>query len=70
MKYIDEDPKDMKAKLLYKQFISISKKSLECLEEATEIFRAVSDQPNLALLYCNKGRYLRFKAHCDQGGFT
>ncbi|KAJ0170754.1 hypothetical protein K1T71_013526 [Dendrolimus kikuchii] len=71
MKYSEEpNQKDPKAKLLLKQFANISKKSLECLDEATEIFRSVNDLPNLALLYCNKGRYLRFKAHCDQGGFT
>ena len=69
MKYIEEDPKDTKAKLLLKQFNATSRKSLECLDEATEIFKQVNDIPNLALLYCNKGRYLRFKAHCDQGGF-
>ncbi|XP_075986623.1 erythroid differentiation-related factor 1 [Anticarsia gemmatalis] len=71
MKYSEEpDPKDPKAKLLLKQFSVTSRKSLECLDEATEIFKQVNDIPNLALLYCNKGRYLRFKAHCDQGGFS
>ncbi|XP_012551683.1 erythroid differentiation-related factor 1 [Bombyx mori] len=71
MKYAEEtDQKAPKAKLLYKQFQTMSKKSLECLNEATETFRMVNDIPNLALLYCNKGRYLRFKAHCDQGGFN
>ncbi|XP_063896210.1 erythroid differentiation-related factor 1 [Helicoverpa armigera] len=70
MKYIEEpDLKDPKAKLLLKQFAVTSRKSLDCLDEATEIFKQVNDIPNLALLYCNKGRYLRFKAHCDQGGF-
>ncbi|XP_045539818.1 erythroid differentiation-related factor 1 [Papilio machaon] len=71
MKYVEEpDQKDPKAKLLLKQFTNLSKRSSECLDEATAIFEKVNDIPNLALLYCNKGRYMRFKAHCDQGGFS
>ncbi|CAK1540939.1 unnamed protein product [Leptosia nina] len=71
MKYVDEpDQKSVKAKLLLKQLNSMSKKSAECLDEATTIFQDVKDVPNLALLYCNKARYMRFKAHCDQGGFN
>ncbi|CAH0597621.1 unnamed protein product [Chrysodeixis includens] len=71
VKYDNEpDKKDPKAKLLLKQFTATSRKSLECLDEATEIFQQVNDTPNLALLYCNKGRYLRFRAHCSPGGFT
>ncbi|KAG6455737.1 hypothetical protein O3G_MSEX009378 [Manduca sexta] len=70
-KYSEEpDPDDAKAKLLLKQFTTMSNRSLECLDEATETFQQVNDIPNLALLYCNKGRYLRFKAHCDNGGFS
>ncbi|XP_061723474.1 erythroid differentiation-related factor 1 [Cydia pomonella] len=68
-KYNEEDPQDPKAQLLLKQFNTLSNRSLECLDEASAIFEEVHDVPNLALLYCNKGRYLRFKAHCDQGSF-
>ncbi|KAJ8709854.1 hypothetical protein PYW08_009858 [Mythimna loreyi] len=71
VRYLEEDdPKSPRAKLLFKQFTVTSRKSLECLDEATAIFKEVNDIPNLALLYCNKGRYLRFKAHCTQGGFS
>ncbi|CAG4973536.1 unnamed protein product [Colias eurytheme] len=71
MKYIEEEEQDSaKAKLLLKQFSSMSRKSAECLDEATAIFEQVNDVPNLALLYCNKARYMRFKAHCEQGGFN
>lgn len=70
MKYIDEpDQNDPKVKLLQKEFKTLSQKSAECLDEAMEIFEKVKDIPNLALLYCNKARYMRFKAHCDQGSF-
>ncbi|XP_026322896.1 erythroid differentiation-related factor 1 isoform X2 [Hyposmocoma kahamanoa] len=71
LKYVEEpNHKDPKAKLLLKQFNALSRKSQECLDEASTIFASVNDKPNLALLYCNKGRYLRFKAHCSQGDFT
>lgn len=69
IKYVEESDQK-KEQLLLKQFFAMSDKSFECLEEATEIFKQVNDLPNLALLYCNKGRYLRFKAHCDQGSFN
>ncbi|KAL0861106.1 hypothetical protein ABMA27_009607 [Loxostege sticticalis] len=69
-KYAEEpDQKADKAKALLKQFSSLSKKSSECLDEATGLFEKVNDVPNLALLYCNKARYLRFRAHCSQGEF-
>lgn len=71
LKYVEEpNHKDPKAKLLLKQFNTMSRKSQECLDEASTIFASVNDTPNLALLYCNKGRYFRFKAHCSQGDFT
>ncbi|RVE46761.1 hypothetical protein evm_008545 [Chilo suppressalis] len=65
----EEDLKSPKAKILQKQFANLSVRSAECLEEATGIFQQVNDVPNLALLYCNKARYLRFKAHTDQREF-
>ncbi|CAH0721287.1 unnamed protein product, partial [Brenthis ino] len=71
VKYVEEpDPKDPKAKLLLKQFATLSRRSSEFLDEATTIFEQVKDIPNLALLFCNKARYMRFKAHCDQGSFN
>ncbi|KAJ2941556.1 hypothetical protein O0L34_g14608 [Tuta absoluta] len=71
LKYIEEpDEKDPKAKLLLKQFNTMARRSQECLDEAAAIFKEVGDVPNLALLYCNKGRYMRFKAHCSQGEFN
>ncbi|XP_034837423.1 erythroid differentiation-related factor 1 isoform X2 [Maniola hyperantus] len=71
VKYVEEaEQKDGNAKLVYKQFSSLSRRSAECLDEATTIFTQVNDVPNLALLYCNKARYMRFRAHCIQGGFN
>ncbi|KAM3959812.1 LOW QUALITY PROTEIN: erythroid differentiation-related factor 1 [Aphomia sociella] len=69
LQYTEEDPNSPKAKLLMKNFSMLSRHSAECLEEATTIFEQVNDVPNLALLYCNKGRYMRFKAFCTPGGF-
>lgn len=54
---------------LPEEFRHLSKKAAEYLDEATEIFQHVNDVPNLALLYCNKARYMRFKVHCDKGVF-
>ncbi|CAG9569172.1 unnamed protein product [Danaus chrysippus] len=51
------------------EFHQLSKKAAGYLDEATEIFQHVNDVPNLALLYCNKARYMRFKVHCDKGVF-
>lgn len=50
-------------------FEALSKKSHACLMEATKIFEEVQDKPNLALLVCNVGRYIRFKAHCNVQNF-
>ncbi|XP_028169058.1 erythroid differentiation-related factor 1-like, partial [Ostrinia furnacalis] len=70
VKYAEEpDPKADKAKALLKQFASLSRKSAQCLDEATSLFERVNDAPNLALLLCNKARYHRFRAHCSQGDF-
>ncbi|XP_026754166.1 erythroid differentiation-related factor 1 [Galleria mellonella] len=65
----EEDQNSNKVKLLKRQFATLSRFSCESLEEATAIFQEVNDVPNLALLYCNKGRYMRFKALCSQGSF-
>ncbi|XP_052745030.1 erythroid differentiation-related factor 1 isoform X3 [Bicyclus anynana] len=71
VKYLEEsDQRDESSKLMYKQFSVLSRRSSECLDEATAIFTQVNDVPNLALLYCNKARYMRFRAHCVQGGFN
>ncbi|XP_050357401.1 erythroid differentiation-related factor 1 isoform X2 [Nymphalis io] len=71
IKYAEEaDQTDPKVEQLREQFLTFSRRSSECLDEATAIFEQVKDVPNLALLYCNKARYMRFKAHCDQGNFN
>ncbi|CAH2059085.1 unnamed protein product, partial [Iphiclides podalirius] len=57
--------RESRARALAEQVTSLSRRSAECLDEASAIFEQVNDLPNLALLYCNKARYLRFKAHCD-----
>ncbi|GBP19298.1 Erythroid differentiation-related factor 1 [Eumeta japonica] len=72
MKYLEEEENKNKqqAKVLHKQFEKLAKDSWDCLNEALEIFEKVNDVPNLALIYCNKGRYMRFKAHCDISSFN
>ncbi|XP_041985240.1 erythroid differentiation-related factor 1 [Aricia agestis] len=59
------EEKEDEAQSLLRQFEKLSVNSAECLNEAAAIFEQVNDLPNLALLYCNKARYLRFKAHCS-----
>lgn len=68
-RYLEElQQQDSNADLTLYQYYVVTEKSHEYLDEATDIFREVVDIPNLALLFCNKGRYLRFRAHCDQAG--
>ncbi|XP_050675031.1 erythroid differentiation-related factor 1 isoform X1 [Leptidea sinapis] len=66
--FAEEDEGSPMAQQYLAQFTAMSKKSSELLDEATEIFERVNDLPNLVLLYCNKARYMRFKAHCDPDG--
>ncbi|XP_072933711.1 erythroid differentiation-related factor 1 isoform X2 [Epargyreus clarus] len=65
-----ETEDESEAAVLLQQFKSLARKAADCLDEAATIFQRVHDVPNLALLYCNKARYMRFKAHCNPGGFS
>ncbi|XP_037967622.2 erythroid differentiation-related factor 1 [Plutella xylostella] len=59
-----------KPKQTLKQFTQYCTKSWDTLQEASDIFERVGDMPNLALLYCNKARFLRFRANCEMEGFS
>lgn len=41
----------------------LATKSFDCLSRGIVSFSMVQDNVNLAFLYCNMGRYMRFKAH-------
>lgn len=41
----------------------LAAKSFDCLSRGIVSFGMVQDNVNLAFLYCNMGRYMRFKAH-------
>ncbi|XP_055843680.1 erythroid differentiation-related factor 1 [Episyrphus balteatus] len=42
---------------------TLATKSFDCLSRGITSFSMVRDNVNLAFLYCNMGRYMRFKAH-------
>lgn len=63
--FLDSDKTQQEMKEMMKEFQDLSVKSSKCLDESTEIFDQVHDIPNLALLCCNKARFLRFKTFCD-----
>lgn len=39
------------------------KKSFDSLTKGIAVFTEVNENVNLALLYCNMGRFMRFRAH-------
>lgn len=44
-------------------FEVLATKSFDCLSRGIVTFSMVQDNVNLAFLYCNMGRFMRFKAH-------
>ncbi|XP_037935160.1 erythroid differentiation-related factor 1-like isoform X1 [Teleopsis dalmanni] len=47
-------------------YINLSMKSYDCLLQGILTFIQVGDNVNLAFLYCNMGRFMRFRAHLYQ----
>lgn len=58
----DDDAKVPKPEPLY---ITLSKKSYDCLIRGIAIFEEINDNSNLAILLCNMGRFMRFRAHLE-----
>lgn len=46
-------------------YLTLSKKSYDCLIRGIAIFEEINDNANLAILLCNMGRFMRFRAHLE-----
>lgn len=44
-------------------YLKLTMKSYDCLIRGIKAFGLVQDNVNLAFLYCNMGRFMRFRAH-------
>lgn len=44
-------------------YLKLAMKSYDCLIRGIKAFTIVQDNVNLAFLYCNMGRFMRFRAH-------
>lgn len=44
-------------------YLKLAMKSYDCLIRGIKAFGLVKDNVNLAFLYCNMGRFMRFRAH-------
>lgn len=56
----NENTKDSTDEPLY---LKLAMKSYDCLIRGIKAFGLVQDNVNLAFLYCNMGRFMRFRAH-------
>lgn len=48
-------------------YLTLAKKSYDCLIQGIAVFEGIDDNSNLAILLCNMGRFMRFRAHLEQG---
>lgn len=44
-------------------YLKLAMKSYDCLIRGIQAFNVVQDNVNLAFLFCNMGRFMRFRAH-------
>lgn len=44
-------------------YLKLAMKSYDCLIRGIKAFALVEDNVNMAFLYCNMGRFMRFRAH-------
>lgn len=56
----DEETQTAKEDPLY---LKLAMKSYDCLVRGIKAFGLVQDNVNMAFLYCNMGRFMRFRAH-------
>lgn len=47
-------------------FLTLSKRSYDCLIRGIASFEEINDNANLAILLCNMGRFMRFRAHLEE----
>lgn len=58
-----DDHKDDKTSKEDPLFLKLAMKSYDCLIRGIKAFGLVQDNVNMAFLYCNMGRFMRFRAH-------
>lgn len=46
-------------------YLDLSSRSYDCLIRGIACFEEINDDANLAILLCNMGRFMRFRAHLD-----
>lgn len=59
----DETEKDEAEKSEEAVYMKLAMKSYDSLIRGISAFNEVQDNVNLAFLYCNMGRFMRFRAH-------
>lgn len=59
----DETKDTPKSENLY---LSLAMRSYDCLIRGIALFEEINDNANLAILLCNMGRFMRFRAHLDE----
>uniref|UniRef100_A0A1A9URR3 Erythroid differentiation-related factor 1 n=1 Tax=Glossina austeni TaxID=7395 RepID=A0A1A9URR3_GLOAU len=60
---VDSSPAKVKMDSADSMYIKLAMKSYDCLMRGINAFNLVHDNVNLAFLYCNMGRFMRFRAH-------
>lgn len=59
----DGDEKD--SATAERTYLNLSSRSYDCLIRGIACFEEINDEANLAILLCNMGRFMRFRAHLD-----
>ncbi|XP_075164289.1 erythroid differentiation-related factor 1 [Haematobia irritans] len=59
----DDVETDVKSPQEEPLFLKLAMKSYDCLTRGIKAFSMVQDNVNMAFLYCNMGRFMRFRAH-------
>lgn len=59
----DENKDVPKGECLY---LSLAMRSYDCLIRGIALFEEINDNANLAILLCNMGRFMRFRAHLEE----
>ena len=59
----DNEETKVNTKIEEPLYLTLAMKSYDCLIRGIKAFTLVEDKVNLAFLYCNMGRFMRFRAH-------
>lgn len=61
-----ETPKEEEIPKTDPMYLTLARKSYDCLIRGIASFDEINDNANLAILLCNMGRFMRFRAHLDE----